>query len=71
PWKLEKLPSHRTEAPVEEELNGELLKEELDLLEELRDGAALREALLKQKIASQHDKKVIKSDFDVGSLVLR
>ncbi|CAJ2628157.1 unnamed protein product [Trifolium pratense] len=48
-----------------------MLREELDLLEELRDGAALREATLKQKIAKRHDKKVIKREFDVGTLVLR
>ncbi|MCH99290.1 gag-pol polyprotein, partial [Trifolium medium] len=32
---------HRTEAPIDDELNGEMLREELDLLEELRDSAAL------------------------------
>ncbi|MCH96319.1 gag-pol polyprotein [Trifolium medium] len=63
--------SHRTEAPVDDELNGEMLREELDLLEELRDSATLREASLKQKIAIRHDKKVIKRDFDIGSLVPR
>ncbi|MCI04714.1 gag-pol polyprotein, partial [Trifolium medium] len=31
--------SHRTEAPVDDDLNGEMLREELDLLEELRDSA--------------------------------
>ncbi|MCI88072.1 hypothetical protein A2U01_0109358, partial [Trifolium medium] len=35
--------SFRTEIPVEGELNNKMLREELDLLEELRDGAALRE----------------------------
>ncbi|MCI16634.1 hypothetical protein A2U01_0037778, partial [Trifolium medium] len=63
--------SHRTEAPVDDELNSEMLREELDLLEELRDSAALREASLKQKIAIRHDKKVIKRDFYIGSLVLK
>ncbi|MCI11127.1 hypothetical protein A2U01_0032227 [Trifolium medium] len=48
-----------------------MLREELDLLEELRDGAALREASLKQKIANRHDKKVIKREFEIDSLVLR
>ncbi|CAJ2637852.1 unnamed protein product [Trifolium pratense] len=63
--------SFRTEVPLEREDNHEMLREELDLLEELRDGAALREATLKQKIAKRHDKKVIKREFDVGTLVLR
>ncbi|CAJ2641456.1 unnamed protein product [Trifolium pratense] len=63
--------SFRTEIPLEGEDNHEMLREELDLLEELRDGAALREATLKQKIAKRHDKKVIKREFDVGTLVLR
>ncbi|PNX68129.1 hypothetical protein L195_g055999, partial [Trifolium pratense] len=63
--------SFRTEIPLEGEDNHETLREELDLLEELRDGAALREATLKQKIAKRHDKKVIKREFDVGTLVLR
>ncbi|MCI74648.1 hypothetical protein A2U01_0095912, partial [Trifolium medium] len=39
--------SFRTEIPIEGELNEEMLRDELDLLEELRDGAALREASLK------------------------
>ncbi|CAJ2668042.1 unnamed protein product [Trifolium pratense] len=63
--------SFRTEVPLEGENNHKMLREELDLLEELRDGAALREATLKQKIAKRHDKKVIKREFDVGTLVLR
>ncbi|CAJ2666983.1 unnamed protein product [Trifolium pratense] len=63
--------SFRTEVPLEGEDNHEMLREELDLLEELRDGAALREAILKQKIAKRHDKRVVKREFDVGTLVLR
>ncbi|MCH81668.1 hypothetical protein A2U01_0002459, partial [Trifolium medium] len=62
--------SHRTEAPVDDELNSEMLREELDLLEELRDGAALREALIKQKIATRHDKKKTstgKNSLDFGT----
>ncbi|GAU45570.1 hypothetical protein TSUD_27710 [Trifolium subterraneum] len=64
-------PSSRIEYPLEEDINDELLREELDLVEELRTGASLREATLKQKIAARHDKRVIKRDFEVGSLVLR
>ncbi|GAU40562.1 hypothetical protein TSUD_35790 [Trifolium subterraneum] len=64
-------PSSRIEYPHEEDINDELLREELDLVEELRTGASLREATLKQKIAARHDKRVIKRKFEVGSLVLR
>ncbi|GAU46913.1 hypothetical protein TSUD_402940, partial [Trifolium subterraneum] len=64
-------PSSRIEYPLEEDINDELLREELDLVEELRTGASLREATLKQKIAARHDKRVIKREFEVGSLVLR
>ncbi|GAU40178.1 hypothetical protein TSUD_292830 [Trifolium subterraneum] len=64
-------PSSRIEYPPEEDLNDELIREELDLVEELRTGASLREATLKQKIVVRHDKRVIKRAFEVGSLVLR
>ncbi|CAJ2665934.1 unnamed protein product [Trifolium pratense] len=64
-------PSRRTEQPLDEEQNDEALREELDLVEEIRTGASLKEATLKQKIAARHDTKVIKRDFEVGSLVLR
>ncbi|GAU29247.1 hypothetical protein TSUD_391950 [Trifolium subterraneum] len=64
-------PSSRIEYPLEEDINDELLREELDLVEELRTGASLREATLKQKIAARHDKRVIKREFEVGSLILR
>ncbi|GAU19534.1 hypothetical protein TSUD_303470 [Trifolium subterraneum] len=64
-------PSSRIEYPPEEDINDELLREELDLVEELRTGASLREVTLKQKIAARHDKRVIKREFEVGSLVLR
>ncbi|MCI42096.1 hypothetical protein A2U01_0063331, partial [Trifolium medium] len=53
-------PSRRTEQPLEEELNDDALREELDLVEEIRTGASLGEATLKQKIAARHDTKVIK-----------
>ncbi|CAJ2662240.1 unnamed protein product [Trifolium pratense] len=64
-------PSRRTEQPLDEEQNDEALREELDLVEEIRAGASLKEATLKQKIAARHDTKVIKREFEVGSLVLR
>ncbi|MCI03789.1 gypsy retrotransposon integrase-like protein, partial [Trifolium medium] len=59
-------PSRRTEQPLEEEMNDEALREELDLVEEIRTGASLREETLKQKIAARYDTKVIKRDFDFG-----
>ncbi|GAU44271.1 hypothetical protein TSUD_133170 [Trifolium subterraneum] len=52
-------PSRRTEAPLDEEMNDEAMREELDLVEEIRTAAA------------RHETKVIKRDFEVGSLVLR
>ncbi|GAU25741.1 hypothetical protein TSUD_216720 [Trifolium subterraneum] len=64
-------PSPRIEYPHEEDVNDELVREELDLVEGLRTGASLREATLKQKIATRHDKRVIKIEFEVGSLVLK
>ena len=50
--------------------NDEVLRQELDLVEEIRTGESLREASLKQKIALRHNAKVIRRDFEVGSLVL-
>ncbi|MCI51694.1 hypothetical protein A2U01_0072938, partial [Trifolium medium] len=64
-------PSRRTEQPLDEEMNNEVLREELDLVEEIRTGASFREATLKQMIAARHDTKVLKREFKVGSLVLR
>ncbi|KAI5445902.1 hypothetical protein KIW84_013942 [Lathyrus oleraceus] len=61
----------RTEEPLDEEMNDETLRAELDLVEEIRSEAALRETTLKQKIALRHDAKVIKREFQVGTLVLR
>ncbi|MCH87820.1 RNA-directed DNA polymerase (Reverse transcriptase), partial [Trifolium medium] len=70
PVEIEEL-TWRTTQPVPEEANNKALREELDLVEELRTTASLREASLKQKIAARHDLKVIEREFDVGSLVLR
>ncbi|MCH91092.1 hypothetical protein A2U01_0012017, partial [Trifolium medium] len=63
--------SWRTTQPLSQEANDEALREELDLVDELRTAASLREASLKQNVAARHDVKVIKREFDVGSLVLR
>ncbi|KAI5424009.1 hypothetical protein KIW84_030288 [Lathyrus oleraceus] len=64
-------PTRRTEEPLDEEMNDETLRAELDLVEEIRSEAALRETTLKQKIALRHDAKVIKREFQVDTLVLR
>jgi hypothetical protein len=45
-------PSRRAEFPLEEEMNNEALREELDIVEEIRSWAALREALLKKNLKS-------------------
>ncbi|GAU40531.1 hypothetical protein TSUD_366960 [Trifolium subterraneum] len=63
-------PSSRIEYPPDEDINDELLREELDLVEELRTGASLREATLKQKIAARHDKGVIKREFKNTQLAM-
>jgi hypothetical protein len=52
-------------------MNDEALREELDLVEEIRTGASLKEATLKQKVATRHDTKVIPREFEIDSLVLR
>ena len=52
-------------------MNDVALQEELDLVEEIRTGEALREAPLKQKIAMRYDAKVIRREFEVSSLILK
>src|SRR3954469_11348628 len=64
-------PSRRTESPLDEELNDEAMREELDMVEEIRIGSSLREAKLKQQIALRYNTKVIKREFEVGAPVLR
>ena len=65
------VPTRRTEAPMDVDTNDEVLRQELDLVEEIRTGASLRETSLKQKISLRHNAKVFRRDFEVGSLVLR
>ena len=57
--------------PIDKEMNKEALRDELDLVKEIRSGVALREATLKQQVALRHDNKVIKRDFQVDNLVLQ
>ena len=51
-------------------MNGIALQEELDPAEEIRIGASLQEASLKQKIVMCYDAKVIQREFEVRSHVL-
>lgn len=51
-------------------MNEQSMRDELDLVEEIRPGAALYETRLKQQITLCHDTKVIKREFEVGTLVL-
>ena len=57
--------------PLDEERNDEALRDELNLVKEIRSGAALRKATLKQRVALSHDDKVIRREFQVDSLVLQ
>jgi hypothetical protein len=61
----------RTDYSADFHANTANLREELEFVDEVRIGATLREAALKQKIAARHSKKVIKREFEVGDLVLR
>ncbi|GKV42967.1 hypothetical protein SLEP1_g50318 [Rubroshorea leprosula] len=51
--------------------NGQLLRENLDLLDDLREEARLRTLVYKQKIANFYNKRVRPRSFKVGDLVLR
>ncbi|GKV47753.1 hypothetical protein SLEP1_g54620 [Rubroshorea leprosula] len=51
--------------------NGQLLRENLDLLEDVREEAQLRTLVYKQKIANFYNKRVRPRTFKVGDLVLR
>ncbi|GKV27129.1 hypothetical protein SLEP1_g36334 [Rubroshorea leprosula] len=51
--------------------NGQLLQENLDLLDEVREEARLRTLVYKQKIANFYNKRVRPRTFKVGDLVLR
>ena len=52
-------------------MNDQSLREELDMVEEIRIRGSLREEYLKQRIALRYDAKVIPRKFDIGSLVLK
>ena len=40
-------PSRETESPLDEEMNNEALRKEIDLVEEIQTGETLREATLR------------------------
>ncbi|GKV21714.1 hypothetical protein SLEP1_g31668 [Rubroshorea leprosula] len=55
----------------DEERNGQLLGENLDLLAEVREEARLRTLVYKQKLANFYNKRVRPRTFKIGDLVLR
>ncbi|GKV03027.1 hypothetical protein SLEP1_g15392 [Rubroshorea leprosula] len=64
------VPSFRV-THFDERRNGQLLRENLDLLDDLREEARLRTLVYKQKIANFYNKRVRPRSFKVGDLVLR
>ncbi|GKV40302.1 hypothetical protein SLEP1_g47964 [Rubroshorea leprosula] len=64
------VPSFRV-THFDEGQNGQLLRGNLDLLDDLREEARLRTLVYKQKIANFYNKRVRPRSFRVGDLVLR
>ncbi|XP_071704450.1 uncharacterized protein [Rutidosis leptorrhynchoides] len=64
------VPTQRVQS-FDESSNGEGLRANLDILEECREIAAIREAMNKQKISKYYDKRVISLSFKVGEHVWR
>ncbi|GKV11424.1 hypothetical protein SLEP1_g22685 [Rubroshorea leprosula] len=64
------VPSFRV-THFDEGRNGQLLRENLDLLDEVKEEARLRTLVYKQKIANFYNKRVQPRTFKVGDLVLR
>ncbi|XP_077219631.1 uncharacterized protein LOC143853785 [Tasmannia lanceolata] len=54
-----------------EQLNGDGLRANLDLLEEAREESRIRVAAYKQKVSNYHDSKIRPKEFRTGDLVLR
>lgn len=63
--------SWRTTNPNPVEANEQETREELDLVEEIRNQAAMPEALIKERMAAQFNARVLHKDFEVGDLILR
>ncbi|GKV44680.1 hypothetical protein SLEP1_g51842 [Rubroshorea leprosula] len=55
----------------DEEQNGQLLQENLDLLDEVREEARLRTLVYKQKLVNFYNKRVQPQTFKVGDFVFR
>jgi hypothetical protein len=51
--------------------NQERLREELDLVDEVREFARLTEMSRKQRVAQRYNARVVKHEFTIGDLVLR
>ncbi|GKV29598.1 hypothetical protein SLEP1_g38507 [Rubroshorea leprosula] len=64
------VPSFRV-THFDEERNGQLLRENLDLLDEVREEAQLRTLVYKQKIANFYNKRVRPRTFKIGDLALK
>ncbi|GKV24228.1 hypothetical protein SLEP1_g33863 [Rubroshorea leprosula] len=64
------VPSFRV-THFDEGRNGQMLRENLDLLAEVREEARLRTLVYKQKLANFYNKRVRPRTFNVGDLVLR
>ncbi|GKV40237.1 hypothetical protein SLEP1_g47906 [Rubroshorea leprosula] len=64
------VPSFRV-THFDEGRNGQLLRENLDLLDDLREEARLRTLVYKQKIANFYNKRVRPRSFKIGDLVLK
>ncbi|KAL0411775.1 UNVERIFIED_CONTAM: hypothetical protein Slati_3767200 [Sesamum latifolium] len=64
------MPSHRV-MNFSEECNRDLLKENLDLIEELREKAFIRMQRYKNTMINSYNKRVRARSFQVGDLVLR
>ncbi|XP_077249346.1 uncharacterized protein LOC143888835 [Tasmannia lanceolata] len=54
-----------------EQINGDGLRANLDLLEEAREESRIRVAAYKQKVSNYHDLKIHPKEFRAGDLVLR
>ncbi|GKU93117.1 hypothetical protein SLEP1_g6745 [Rubroshorea leprosula] len=63
--------AYRTTSRTATGRNGQLLRENLDLLAEVREEARLRTLVYKQKLANFYNKRVRPCAFKIGDLVLR
>ncbi|GJU05656.1 hypothetical protein Tco_1122086 [Tanacetum coccineum] len=65
------MPTHRTTMIKEGEGNEEEMRLNLDLLQERREAAAIREARYKMKMEHYYNKRVRLISFKVGEYVYR